>query len=119
MAKQHVKRSDLRAVNLGLAWAGFCARLRSAPASGVGSGQPLTKSDELRLYGACLGPPVVLVPFYNLLLGEGSPTKVDNRKKQGTLFLTSLLENLVVLRMAFLRLSKPARFGRDFFSCCS
>ena len=33
------------------------------------------------------------VPFYPFL-GEGSPTKRDYRKK-GTLFLTSLLEDLV------------------------
>ena len=38
-----------------------------------------------------LGPPVV--PFYPFL-GEGSPTKIDYRKK-GTLILTSLLEDLV------------------------
>ena len=39
-----------------------------------------------------LGPPVV--PFYPLLLGEGSPTKMDYRKK-GTLILSSVLEDLV------------------------
>ena len=38
-----------------------------------------------------LGPPVV--PFCRFL-GEGSPTKIDGRKK-GTLILTSLLEDLV------------------------
>ena len=38
-----------------------------------------------------LGPPVV--PFLTPLLGEGSPTKVDYRKK-GTLIPTSLLEDL-------------------------
>ena len=38
-----------------------------------------------------LGPPVV--PCYPFL-GEGSPTKIDYRKK-GTLILTSLLEDLV------------------------
>ena len=37
-----------------------------------------------------LGPPVV--PFYPFL-GEGSPTKIDYRRK-GTLILTSLLEDL-------------------------
>ena len=37
-----------------------------------------------------LGPPVV--PFYPFL-GEGSPTKIDYRK-EGTLILTSLLEDL-------------------------
>ena len=40
---------------------------------------------------ACLDPPV---PFY-LLLGQGSPTKIDYRQK-GTLILTSLLEDLAV-----------------------
>ena len=40
----------------------------------------------------CLGVPVA--PF----LGEGSPTKIDyRRKKNGTLILTSLLEDLVVV----------------------
>ena len=37
-----------------------------------------------------------VVPFYPIL-GEGSPTKIDYRKKSGTLILTSLLEDLVVL----------------------
>ena len=41
-----------------------------------------------------LGPPVV--PFYPFLR-EGSPTKIDYRK-MGTLILTSLLEDLVLLR---------------------
>ena len=41
---------------------------------------------------AILGPPVV--PFYQLFPGEGSPTKIDYRKK-GTLFPSSLLEDLV------------------------
>ena len=40
-----------------------------------------------------LGPPVV--PFY-IYCWEGSPTKIDNRKK-GNLFLTSLLEDLVYI----------------------
>ena len=35
-----------------------------------------------------------MVPLYQLFLGEGSPTKIDYRKK-GTLALTSLLEDLV------------------------
>ena len=40
-----------------------------------------------------LGPPKV--PFYRFFFGwEGSPTKIDYRKK-GTLLLTSLLEDLV------------------------
>ena len=39
-----------------------------------------------------LGPPVV--PSFYPSLGEGSPTKIDYRKK-GTLILTSLLEDLV------------------------
>ena len=38
-------------------------------------------------------PSGTLLPF----LGEGSPTKIDHRKK-GTLFLTSLLEDLDCLR---------------------
>ena len=36
------------------------------------------------------------MPFYRFFLGEGSPTKLDCRKK-GTLILTFLLEDLVVL----------------------
>ena len=40
-----------------------------------------------------LGPPVV--PFSPLFLRQGSPTKMDYRKK-GTLILTSMLEDLVV-----------------------
>ena len=43
-----------------------------------------------RFSGSQLGPPVV--PFYPCL-GEGSPTKMDYKKK-GTLILTSLLEDL-------------------------
>ena len=51
--------------------------------------------DEVRQFGGwckphSLGPPVV--PFYPFL-GEGSPTKIDYRKKV-TLILTSLLEDL-------------------------
>ena len=41
-----------------------------------------------------LGPPVV--PFSTPFLREGSPTKIDYRKK-GTLILASLLEDLVLL----------------------
>ena len=37
-----------------------------------------------------------IVPFSPLFFGEGSRTKIDDRKK-GTLILTSLLEALVVL----------------------
>ena len=40
-----------------------------------------------------LGPPVV--PFSPLFGWEGFPTKIDYRKKSGTLILTSLLEDLV------------------------
>ena len=40
-----------------------------------------------------LGPPVV--PFLTPFLGEGSPTKMDYRKN-GTLILTSLLEDLAI-----------------------
>ena len=37
------------------------------------------------------------MPFLPIsCLGEGSPTKMDYRKKRGTLILTSLLEDLVV-----------------------
>ena len=43
----------------------------------------------------CLGPPVV--PFYPFLV-EGSPTKIDYRQ-QGTLILTSLLEDLGVVSL--------------------
>ena len=50
--------------------------------------------------GHQLGPPVV--PFYPFLR-EGSPTKIDYRKK-GTLMLTSLLEDLVK--------GKPSSFWR-------
>ena len=45
-----------------------------------------------QLHKGCLGSPVV--PFYPFL-GEGSPTKVDYRKK-GTLIVTSLLAELGV-----------------------
>ena len=52
-----------------------------------------TRSVQIfRSYGCnTLDPPVV--PFLTPFLGEGSPTKIDYRKK-GTLFLTSLLEDL-------------------------
>ena len=42
----------------------------------------------------CLGPPA-RCPFSPPFLGEGSPTKIDYRKR-GTLILTSLLEDLCV-----------------------
>ena len=42
-----------------------------------------------------LGPPVV--PFLTLFMGEGSPTKIDYRKK-GALILTSLLQDLANLK---------------------
>ena len=40
-------------------------------------------------------PSSALLPFFG---GEGSPTKIDYRKK-GTLTLTSLLEDLVVIQL--------------------
>ena len=50
------------------------------------------KRIKLRTVKLALGPPVV--PFYPFL-GEGSPTKIDYRKKRvHTLILTSLLEDL-------------------------
>ena len=46
-----------------------------------------------------LGPPVV---FFYSLLGEGSPTEIDSRKKLGyQLILTSLLEDLVSFPLPF------------------
>ena len=50
---------------------------------------------ELSVYGF-LGPPEV--PFYPFL-GEGSPTNIDYRKK-GTLILTSLLEDPVLVELS-------------------
>ena len=49
--------------------------------------------------------PVLTVSFF----GEGSPTKIDYRKKEGTLILTSLLEGLVVLD----QLDQTSGFERD------
>ena len=43
-----------------------------------------------------LGPPT-RCPFLPIFFGEGSPTKIDYRNKSGTLILTSLLEDLVLL----------------------
>ena len=40
-----------------------------------------------------LGPPA-RCPFLTPFLGEGSPTRIDHRKKQGSLIQTSLLEDL-------------------------
>ena len=40
-----------------------------------------------------LGPPA-RCPFTVAFLGEGCPTKIDYRKKVGTLILASLLEDL-------------------------
>ena len=45
-----------------------------------------------------LGPPVV--PFYPFF-GEGSPTKIDYRKK-GSLILSSLLEDLATVARCLL-----------------
>ena len=46
---------------------------------------------QTELYSSCLPRPLssALLPFF----GEGSPTKIDYRKK-GSLILTSLLEDL-------------------------
>ena len=52
--------------------------------------------EQERSYAVCLfsrSPSSALYPF----LGEGSPTKMDYRKK-GTLILTSLLEDLVLFK---------------------
>ena len=55
------------------------------------SGSLFSWSLLLTLKNSWLGPPVVpLYPFF----GEGSPAKIDYRKK-GTLILTSLQEDLV------------------------
>ena len=35
-----------------------------------------------------------MVPFLTPFLGEGSPTKIDQKGKVGSLILTSLLEDL-------------------------
>ena len=56
----------------------------------LGKGQPKQTNYRLGVAQMGLGPPVV--PFYPFL-GEGSPTKIDCRRK-GTLILTSLLEDL-------------------------
>ena len=48
------------------------------------------------------------MPFYHFL-GEGSPTKIDYRKK-GTLILTSLLEDLDQ-SLNLLVASSPAEVG--------
>ena len=60
-----------------------------------------SKSKTLGHFRGLLGPPVV--PFSPLLWAEGSPTKIDDRKKKrGTLILTSLLD---LARLAFIELS--------------
>ena len=56
--------------------------------------QLLARSQDLPL-SFSLGsrsPRSALRPFYQLFFGKGSPTKIDYRKKAGTLILTSLLE---------------------------
>ena len=53
-----------------------------------------------------LGPSVV--PFYPFL-GEGSPTKIDHRKK-GTLILTSLLEDLASAQIFLLLVQRATTF---------
>ena len=59
--------------------------------AGMPSGSAGRLPISLPIICVCLGPPVV--PIYPLL-GEGSPTKINYRRK-GTLILTSLLEDLV------------------------
>ena len=54
-----------------------------------------------------LGPPVV--PFYPFL-GEGSPTKIDYRRK-GILTLSSLLEDLEKITLKSKFISEAARFA--------
>ena len=52
-----------------------------------------------KLESPVLGPPVV--PFLTLFFsGEGSPTKIDYRKKGGSLVLSSLLEDLAYLHLS-------------------
>ena len=52
-----------------------------------------------RTAGIRLGPPA-RCPFTVSFLREGSPTKIDYRKK-GTFILSSLLEDLVELELVF------------------
>ena len=59
-------------------------------------------------FGGQLGPPVVR-PFTVSSLGEGSPTKIDDRKK-GTLILTTLLEDLGRVSL----LTQPTKKGCPF-----
>ena len=53
--------------------------------------------------------PIPIVPFYPFL-GEGSHTKIDYRK-QGTLILTSLLEDLALRTSTALLLRKAGAVG--------
>ena len=57
----------------------------------------------------------LLCPF----LGEGSPTKIDYRKKSGTLILTSLLEDLVVLRFPLSKSYSMAGLATILLCCPS
>ena len=60
------------------------------------------------------------MPFYPFF-GEGPPTKIDYRKKSGTLVLTSLLEGLVGVGWGryfdgFWGLSKSEKWGGGVIS---
>ena len=74
---------ELEALHIGLVRLAVLGRCRG---SLVGS--------ELRTWAFVRGPPAI--GALSLFWGEGSPTKVDYRKK-GILILTSLLEDLVLV----------------------
>ena len=64
------------------------------PASLRSSGLRQTPWMGLSFRGAQVLSSTAVVPFLTPFLGEGSPTKIDYRKRNGTLILTSLLEDL-------------------------
>ena len=68
------------------------ARVEACLAQGVAV--PIACHEE-DMYSLPRSPMVPVVPFLPTFLGEGSPTKIDCRKK-GTLEITSLLEDPVV-----------------------
>ena len=72
---------------------GRVGRLQDLSLQGTGPESPWLPKGMGRYGNDKLGPPArcQLLPF--LFLGEGSPTKIDY-SKQGTLILTSLLEDL-------------------------
>ena len=74
---------------------------KTAPSSLARVMQHPATFNTRRTYICWLGPPVV--SFYTFFSGEGSPTRIDYRKKSGTLILTSKIWRTKLVGLVGLR----------------